>query len=141
MRRTVRVALAGAAAAGIWATVDPALRRGCRTRYGEVRLVGRLLAPGRAWRPVGLAVHLVNGAAFAVVFDRLGGRGVRQAVLAAELENAALWPALAVVDRVHPDVRDGTWPPVLRDPRVLAQEVAGHALFGVALGLLVPAAQ
>jgi hypothetical protein len=140
MRRTLRVALAGAAAAGIWAAVDPALRRGCRTRYGEVRLVGRLIAPTR-WQPVGLAVHLMNGALFAVAFDRLGGRGVRQAVIAAELENAALWPCLAVVDRLHPDVRDGTWSPILRDPRVLVQEVAGHALFGVALGLLVPAAR
>jgi len=140
MGRTLRAAVAGAAAAGLWAATEPALRRTCRTGYGEVRLLGRLLTPGPNWRQVGLAVHLVNGAMFGVAFDRLGGRGVRRAVIAAELENAVLWPTLLVADRLHPDVRDGTWAPLLRDRRVLAQEVAGHAVFGTVLGLLLPAA-
>jgi len=137
MRRTIRAAVAGAAAAGLWAATEPALRRACRTRYGELRLVGGLLAPNRAWRQVGLGVHLVNGALFGIAFDRLGGRGILRGVAAAELENAVLWPALAIVDRRHPDVLDGTWQPLLRDRRVLAQEVAGHALFGATLGLML----
>jgi hypothetical protein len=44
---------------------------------------------------------------------------------------------MVLVDRFHPDRRDGTWPPVARDPRVALQEVAAHALFGAVLGALV----
>jgi hypothetical protein len=85
-----------------------------------------------------MAVHLANGAAFGLAFDRLGGRGVRQAMAAAQIENAVLWPTMAIVDRLHPDVRDGTWPGLAGNPRVLGQEIAGHAVFGVVLGLLGP---
>ena len=38
--------------------------------------------------------------------------------LAAQLEGAALWPAMAAVDRFHPDRRSGAWPPLLRNGRV-----------------------
>jgi hypothetical protein len=100
-------------------------------------LVGRLLAPERAWRPVGLAVHLANGAAFGVLFDRFGGRGIRAAVIAAQLENASLWPAMTIVDRLHPDVQSVRWPPLARNPRDVAHEVAGHLLIGLMLGGLL----
>jgi hypothetical protein len=86
---------------------------------------------------VGLALHLANGAAFGILFDRLGGRGIRAAVIAAQLENAALWPAMTIVDRLHPDVRSGHWPPLARNPRVVAHEIAGHLVFGVVLGGLL----
>jgi hypothetical protein len=42
-----------------------------------------------------------------------------------------------VLDRGHPARRDGTWPPLFANPRVVAQSTAGHALFGAVLGLLV----
>jgi len=58
-------------------------------------------------------------------------------VAAAQLENLALWPALAVVDRIHPDRRSGALPRLLTNRRVLAQEVALHLLFGLVLGTLV----
>jgi hypothetical protein len=44
---------------------------------------------------------------------------------------------MAVVDRVHPDRRDGTWPPLLRNGRVFAYEAAVHAVFGAVLGTLL----
>jgi hypothetical protein len=56
--------------------------------------------------------------------------------VAAEAENLALWPGMALVDRYHPDRRSGAWPPLLRNGRVFAQEVAVHALFGAVLGAL-----
>ena len=140
MNRTLHAAGAGVAAALVWAATEPATRRLVGGSHAEVRLVGRLLAPESAWRPVGLGVHLVNGAMFGIAFDRLGGRGVRQAVLAAQIENAVLWPGMAVVDRVHPDVRSGAWPKLLRNRRVFAQEVVGHAVFGTVLGVLSPRA-
>ena len=76
MGRTLRAAAAGAAAAGLWAAVEPGLRRFSRSPHSEPRLVGRMLAPERYWLPVGLGVHVLNGAVFGVVFDRLGGRGI-----------------------------------------------------------------
>jgi hypothetical protein len=137
MRRAFRAAAAGAAAAGVWAAVEPGLGRFTHAPHSELRLLGRMLAPERYWLPVGLGVHLLNGAAFGVVFDRLGGRGVVQALAAAQIENACLWPALLVVDALHPDVCDGTWPELATDRRVLVHEVAGHAVFGLALGILL----
>ena len=139
MPRTLRAAAAGAAAAAAWVVAEPAIRRVLGGPHRELRLVGGLLAPERAWLPVGLAVHLANGAAFGIAFDRLGGRGIRAAVVAAQVENAALWPAMALVDRLHPDVRSGHWPPLTRNPRAAAQEVAGHLVFGVVLGGLLAA--
>jgi len=53
-------------------------------------------------------------------------------------ENLALWPGMAVLDRVHPDRRSGAWPPLLTNGRVFAYEAAVHALFGVVLGALAP---
>ena len=43
--------------------------------------------------------------------------------MAAQLESAALWPGMAVVDRFHPDRRSGVWPPLLWNGRVFGQEV------------------
>jgi hypothetical protein len=96
-----------------------------------------MLAPERYWLPVGLGVHVLNGAVFGMVFDRLGGRGIRQAVAAAQIENACLWPSLLVFDALHPDVCDGSWPELFGDRRVLVHEVAGHVVFGLALGALL----
>jgi hypothetical protein len=116
---------------------EPALHRAFGSPHGELRLVGRMLAPERAWFPVGLAVHLANGAAFGLAFDRLGGRGIRAAVVVAQVENAILWPTMTIVDRRHPDVRSGRWPALTRNPRAIAHEVAGHVVFGVVLGGLL----
>jgi hypothetical protein len=127
--------LAGAAAAAIWASAEPALGRLFRTQYSDRHLLAGLTVRGPA---TGLALHLVNGALFGAVFERLGGRGSFQGALAAQVENVLLWPAMAVVDRIHPDRRSGAWPPLLRNARIFAYEAAGHALFGAVLGLLLP---
>ena len=124
-------------AAAAWAAAEPALGRALGTPFSDVRLLGRLVTRGRAWPAAGLAVHLANGAAFGITFERLGLRGVRQGILVAQAENALLWPGLAVVERIHPDRRAGAWPRLALDPRVAAYEVATHALFGAVLGALV----
>jgi hypothetical protein len=135
--RILRAAAAGAAGAAAWVVAEPAIRLALGSPHRELRLVGGLLAPERVWLPVGLAVHLANGAVFGIVFDRLGGRGIRAAVIAAQVENAVLWPSMVLVDRLHPDVRSGRWPPLARNPRVAAHEVAGHLVFGLVLGGLL----
>ena len=130
-------AAAGALAAAAWAASEPVLQRVFRTPYSDVRLLGRFVTRGRTWPAAGVAVHVANGAVFGAVFERAGLRGVKAGVLAAQAENAALWPAMALVDRVHPDRRDGTWPPLARSPRVAVYELLAHALFGAVLGALV----
>jgi hypothetical protein len=131
-----RAALAGMGAAAAWAAAEPLLRRLFRTPYSDVRLLGAAATHGRAWPLVGLAAHFSNGAVFGLAFARLGGGGWKRGVLLAELENVALWPAMALVDRYHPDRRSGAWPPLLRNPRVFGYEIATHAIFGAVLGLL-----
>jgi hypothetical protein len=129
-----RGALAGIVAAAAWAAAGPALGRRLRTPYSDLRLLGGLTGRG----PVAaLGLHLANGAFFGAAFERLGGRGVVRGVLAAEAENLALWPLMAIVDRVHPDRRSGAWPPLVTNGRVFAYEVAVHALFGAVLGALL----
>jgi hypothetical protein len=140
----LRGALAGAVAAAVWAAAEPGMARlvGPPAGYSDVRLLGALLTGGgRRWRAAGLAAHVVNGALFGAAFAASGGRGWRRGLVAAQAENLALWPAMAVLDRIHPDRRNGAWPPLAGHPRVFVYEVGVHALFGVALGALSGAAQ
>ncbi len=132
-----RGALAGIAAAAAWAGAEPVLQRAFRTPYSDLRLLGAVVTRGPLWRLVGLALHLGNGAVFGAVFERFGGRGWKQGVLAAQVESVGLWPGMALVDRFHPDRRSGAWPPLFLNPRVFAYEVATHALFGAVLGSLL----
>jgi hypothetical protein len=132
-----RGASAGIAAALVWAATEPLARRAFGTQYTDSRLVGRLVTTGRLWPLAGIAVHTLNGAAFGAVFARAGGRGWKHGVAAAELENGVLWPAMAIIDRYHPDRRSGYWPPLVSNGRVFAQEAVLHALFGAVLGALL----
>jgi hypothetical protein len=135
----IRGALAGTAAAAAWAAAEPAVARLVRppAGYSDVRLLGALLTgDGKRWRAAGLAAHLANGALFGAAFARAGARGRGQGLVAAQVENLALWPAMALLDRVHPDRRSGAWPPLAGNRRVFVYEVAVHALFGLVLGTL-----
>jgi hypothetical protein len=136
----IRGALAGTAAAAAWAAAEPAAARLFRTPvgYSDLRLLGALLTrDGARWRAAGVGAHLANGAVFGAVFAAAGGRGWQQGLAAAQLENLALWPGMAAIDRLHPDRRSGAWPPLVGNARVFAYEAAVHALFGVVLGSLV----
>jgi hypothetical protein len=134
----LRGSLAGATAAAVWAVAEPGVARALRIPwYSDVRLLGRLLTTRPVWPVVGVGSHIVNGALFGAVFERLGGRGWKQGLAAAQLENAGLWAGMAVIDRIHCDRRSGAWPRLLTHPRVAAHEIAVHALFGVVLGALL----
>jgi hypothetical protein len=128
--------MAGVVAAGVWAAAEPLLQRTFRTPYSDVRLLGRAVTRRGAWPAVGTAIHLANGALFGLVWERLGGRGWKRGLIAAQVENVAFWPGMAIVDRYHPDRRAGELPPLVWSKRVFGYEVATHALFGVVLGLL-----
>ena len=124
-------------AAGAWAASEPVLGRAFGTPYSDVRLLGKLVTRGGAWPIAGVVLHLANGAVFGWCFERVGLSGTKQGVLTAEVENLALWPGFIVVDRIHPDRREGRWPRLLTNRRVATYEVATHALFGLVLGGLV----
>ena len=137
----VRGAAAGATAACAWAALEPLAGRALRTGgFTDVRLLGRLVpGVGERWPLAGALVHAANGAAFGAAFALAGGRGPRAGLAWAMAEAVATWPGIALIDRLHPDRRSGRWPPLAANPRVIAQEAAMHALFGLVLGLLVPA--
>lgn len=134
--RTARGAAAGAIAAALWAAQQPADQRVFGVRYDDTELLGKLVTRGPAWRPVGLAMHLANGAAFgagyAVLRDRIPLPAAARGPFVAMVENVGSWPAVAASDRVHP-ARDEL-PKLWRTPGAFAQATWRHLLFGVALG-------
>src|SRR3954467_13649288 len=103
--RTLRGALAGAAAAAVWAAQQPLDKRVFGVDYDDAELLGRLArvrAP--ATHPVGLAMHLANGAAsgalYANVAPSLPGPGVARGAAAGLAEHLATWPGTLVIDRL-----------------------------------------
>jgi hypothetical protein len=132
----VRGAVAGVTAAAAWIAAEPVARRLFGTPFTDVRALGRPVSR-RHWRAAGTAIHLANGAAAGIAFERLGLRGWKAGVAAFQAEHLATWPLMAVVDRWHPDRRSGAWPPLLRNGRVFAQEAAVHAVFGAVLGAVL----
>jgi len=133
-----RAALAGAAAATAWGLLEPLDRRLFRRDYSDIALLGKAVTRGRGWRPIGFAVHAVNGAAFGVAFDAVRvrtGAPKRPLALALALgEHVTLYPLAYFVDRYHPARGEPGVPPLLRSPRAFAQASARHALFGYLLG-------
>ena len=130
----VRGALAGALAACLWAAAEPALGRLLGTTYSDRRLLQGLVGTTAARA---LVLHACNGAVFGATFERLGLRGPLRGMAAAQLENLVLWPGMIVAQGIHPSCRDGEWPPLFTSRRILAYEVAGHALFGALLGSML----
>jgi hypothetical protein len=136
-RRTRRGAAVGAVAGVTWMAVEPLLQRGFRSPYSDPGIVCGIVARGRARLAAEVVTQAVGGAIFGAAFVRFGGRGAGRAVTAALVENAVLWPGVGILQRYHPDVRDGRWPRPLTDPRAIGVSFAGHAIFGVLLGLLL----
>lgn len=130
-----RYALAGAAAGVLWRAVEPALRRAFGHPYSDPELLTAFITRGPLQGPLDYLVQAGGGGAFGYVFARVGGRTARQAVGAVLAENALLLAVAPFVDRIHPDVRDGRWPPLAGNPRAAAVSVSGHLLYG----LLLPA--
>lgn len=140
VRRAVQGAGAGAVAAAVWAAAEPGVARALGQRYTDVRLLGRF-AGERAWVPVGVAAHLVNGAAFGAAIAATGPRTFARTARWVAVETVATWPLMAVADRVHPDRRAGRWPRLLTNPRTMAQAAIMHAVFATVLGALLALAR
>ena len=135
MNDAARFAAAGAAAATAWALFEPVDRRLFRYDYSDVAVLGKFVTRGRAWRPIGLALHAVNGAAFGLAYREAKRRRGWSALRLAMLEHLALYPLSALVDRRHP-ARGSEGIPKLLTPKAFAQATVRHALFGAVLGRL-----
>ena len=136
--RTLRGALAGAAAAAVWAAQQPLDKRVLRRRLRRRRAArqGRharaRVAAGRARRPP----RQRRGVRRALRQRRPEpARPARRVGSVAGLaEYFATWPATPLLDRVHPAADDfrALW----GNPRALAQATWRHLLFGFVLGEL-----
>jgi hypothetical protein len=137
--RTLRGALAGAAAAAVWAAQQPLDRRVFGIAYDDTELLGRWVVPsGASWQPAGLALHLVNGAVFGAAYANVAPSlpvpaGLR-GPLAGLAEHLATWPGTAVLERVHP--ARAHLPQLWGSGRAFAQATWRHILFGLVLGEL-----
>src|SRR5436305_9021107 len=102
---SLRSALGGAAAATVWAALEPIDMLLLRNDYCDVALLGKAVTRSRWWPVAGLAIHAANGAAFGLVFDELRRRAAipprRLAIGLALAEHTLLFPIGHVVDRVH----------------------------------------
>ncbi len=141
MGERARAAGAGAVAAAVWAAQEPLDQRVLRCDYSDVAIVGKALTRGPAWRPVGLALHVTNGALFGLAYHQarrmLPGVGARRLALGMALtEHVALYPLCYLVDNFHPARGTRGIPPLLTNPRAFAQATWRHAVFGFVLGAL-----
>ena len=138
IERTLRGALAGAVAAGVWAAQQPLDKRVFGSDYDDVELLGKLVTRGREWQLVGWALHIQNGALFGAVYAQLRpflpGPPVVRGLIAGMAENFGLWPLGGLVDRYHPARAD--LPRLVGNRRAFAQVAWRHALFSVILGEL-----
>ncbi len=136
--RTLRGALAGAAAAAVWAAQQPLDQRVFQVPYDDVELLGRLVTDGRATYPVGLAMHIVNGAVFGAIYANAARAlpipPVLRGPLAGLAEHLATWPGTAGLTRIHPAGDD--LPELWGSGRAFAQATWRHLLFGTVLGEL-----
>lgn len=134
--RSLRGALAGALAAGVWAAQIPLDRRVFDCDYDDIELLGKAVTRGPAWPAVGVALHLQNGALFGAGYAELAPRlplpSWARGPFVALLEHAVTWPLAALSDRLHP-ARDDM-PKAFGSGRAFAQATWRHLLFGLVLG-------
>jgi hypothetical protein len=136
--RTLRGALAGVGAAAVWAAQSPLDKAVFDSSYDDVELLGKAVTRSGAWVPIGLALHLQNGAAFGAVYANLAPRlplpSWARGPFVALAEHVVTWPLSLVADRLHPAREE--LPRIGTSTRALAQATWRHLLFGVVLGEL-----
>ncbi len=142
MSRTTRAAGAGIAGAIAYLVAQEVDRRVVERRANDLILLGGLVTERRAiWQPLGLALHLLAGASFGLIFDRLvasrlPGPYWLRGLLLAQIENVTLWPLVLLIDRSHVAVKSGELARLNR-PSYFGQAVWRHAALGAVMGALL----
>jgi hypothetical protein len=125
-------------AAAVWALQQPLDKQIFASRYDDVELLGKAVTRGDGWLPAGFALHMANGAVFGGVYANLAPTlpvpAVLRGPLAALTEHVALWPLVALTDRLHP-ARDEL-PKLAGSRNAWLQAAWRHLLFGLVLGEL-----
>lgn len=137
MRERGKAAVGGAIAATVWAALEPVDQRLFRWDYSDVAVLGKAFTRGPGWRPLGFALHALNGAVFGLVYEearrRLPVAPRRLAVGMALAEHLALFPLGYFVDRYHPARGEQGVAPLL-NARAFGQATVRHIVFGIVLG-------
>ena len=138
MGRVFRGAAAGGAAAAVWAAQQPIDKRVFDCDVDDIAIMGKLITRGPEWQPIGLALHIQNGALFgagyALAKPFIPGPPALRGVLAGLAENFASWPLGRFVDRYHP--ARGDLAPMSGNRRALAQATWRRVLFGLVMATL-----
>lgn len=125
-------------AAGAWAAQQPLDKRAFAFPYDDTELLGKVVTRGRAWAPVGVAMHLANGAVFGALYANVAPRlplpSWARGPAAGLAEHVSTWPLTGLTDRFHPARKE--LPKLLPSPRAFGQSLWRHLLFGVVLGEL-----
>jgi len=137
--QTLRGALAGAVAAGVWAAQQPLDKQAFDFGYDDTELLGKLVTRGPAWPVVGTAMHVANGATFGALYANVAPRlplpSWARGPAAALAEHLAFFPLAFASDRLHP-ARDELASFSSAPGRAFAQAAWRHLVFGVVLGEL-----
>jgi hypothetical protein len=139
MAKAPAVVIAGLVAGVAYAAVQEADLRLTGRNVDDLAVLGRpFIRERRPARLLGLAFHLLNGVALALVYEkvqhRLPGPPAVRGVIFANAENALLYPVTVFEDH-HPGIREGsiaryrTWPAFI-------QSVPRHIVYGAVLGAL-----
>jgi hypothetical protein len=136
--RTLRGAVCGAVAAAVWGLQQPLDKLVFGCEYDDIELLGKAVTRRDSWYPLGFATHMTNGALFGATYANLAPSLPLPPVLrgpaAALSEHLALWPLVALTDRLHP--ARGELPKLKGNRRAFAQAAYRHLLFGLLLGEL-----
>ena len=136
--RTLRGAVSGAIAAAVWAFQQPLDKIVFASRYDDVELLGKAVTREPGWYPVGLAMHMQNGATFGAAYSLVAPAvplpPVLRGPVAGLLEHLLFWPLGSLSDRLHPAREE--LPKLGGNRRAFAQATWRHLLFGLILGEL-----
>jgi hypothetical protein len=138
LRVTARGALAGAAAASVWAAQQPLDMRLFGVPYDDAELLATAAPLGPWTKPLGYVLHATNGAIFGAIYaqvaPRLPGPAWLRGATAGMVEHGATWPTTRFIPRFHP--LPDRFPLLWGSRAALAQATWRHLLFGVVLGEL-----
>ena len=135
-----RAATAGAVASALYAAEMYADMAVTGSRFDDLQLIEGLIRGRKARLPVlGMAIHLINGAALGEVYalaePYLPGPAWVKGLLFGQVFLLTVWSGVPLIDRYHPLVTRGELPKLNR-PMPFAQNVSRHLVFGLALALL-----
>jgi hypothetical protein len=138
LQTSLRGGVAGAVATVVMTLEQPLDKRLFDSKYDDVEILGKLFTRGDYWQPVGLVLHVQNGAILGAAYARLKpslpGPAVVRGLMVGIIEHVATWPLTVMFDRYHPARQE--LPKLASNRRAFGQATIRHAVFGVVLAVL-----